>query len=301
MTNAGALGIAPASRRSVWARRFKVFWGSWSTRLSVFGFAALVLVCLVPTAWWPTSAVKINFAAPPQPPAIVRSPVLGTDALGRDMLFRLLRSTRLTLVIAGLATLVATATGTFAGLMAAYHRRWVDHVISRAVDLMLAFPALLLILSLVVAFGQNATSVIIVLSLSGWAGYTRLMRSATITLVDREFIDAAHAMGASGARILSRHLLPNVASAIMVMSTFNLAQFILLESAISFLGLGPAPPAVTWGIMIGDGRVHMYDGWWMAMLPGTAIFGTVLAFNLLGDAMRDAFDPFSDRMRPQRG
>ncbi len=292
-TAVAALEAERPRGRSLWSRRATIFWRASSTRLSAATIVLLLAVTLVPASWWPPSATVIDLTVPPHAPSLSAGPLLGTDNLGRDILYRVLGSARLTLLISGLATLFATTAGVLAGLAAGYFRGWVDQAVSRVVDLMLAFPALLLVLALVVALGQTAASVAVVLGLSGWAAYTRVIRSSVIALAGHEFVDAARAIGAGTARIILRHLLPNVVSAVIVMSTYNLAQFILIESAISFLGLGPAPPAVTWGIMIGDGRQYLFEQWWVTVFPGLAIVLTALAFNLLGDALRDAFDPRS--------
>lgn len=290
-----SVGQQPAVQ-SVWSRRFGVFWRSWEARLSALLLLVLIGIALVPTSLWPDTALNTNLTLRHRPPGITTGTteyLFGADSLGRDVFFRVLIGTKLTLLISGLATLVATILGSAAGLCAAYFRGWVDLVVSRLVDIMLAFPILLLVLALVAALGQSVSSVVIVLALSGWAGYARVIRSATLTLVEREFVEAARCSGARSGQILLRHLLPNVASPILVLSTLNLAAFILTESSVSFLGLGPQPPAITWGALIGDGRNYMYDAWWATLFPGIAIILTVLAFNLVGDAMRDAFDPHS--------
>lgn len=289
---------------SVWRRRLRVFWGSWESRLSLGFLLLLLLVSLVPAGLWPESAHHVDLSLRHQLPTIAGGDtgfLLGTDALGRDMLFRILASTRLTLTISGLATLFAMITGTVAGLLAGYYRGWVDALISRAVDMMLAFPTLLIVLALVSALGQSVTSVVVVLGLSGWAGYTRVIRSAALTLSQQEFVEAARSLGSGNSRVLWRHLLPNVVSPLLVLSTFSLAQFILTESAISFLGLGPAPPNVTWGGLIGEGRNYMYEAWWSSLFPGAAIVLTALFFNLAGDGLRDAFDARTPVGRGKKG
>lgn len=289
-----ALAGSKATRpRSLWGRRLGIFLGGWETRVSGLFLLILVVIALVPTDVWPRDAFGISLLLRLNPPSLYSGHLLGTDALGRDMLYRILAGTKLTLLISGLATAFATITGTAAGLVAGYFRGWVDMVISRLVDLMLAFPILLLILALVAAFGQSMTSLIVVLGLSGWAGYARVIRSSTLTLAESEFVEAARCAGSRSGPIVVRHLLPNVASPVLVLATLNLASFILVESAVSFLGLGVQPPDVTWGSLIGDGRQNMYEAWWVTFFPGLAIILTVLAFNLIGDAMRDAFDPYA--------
>lgn len=286
----------PAPVRGVWGRRLRVFWSGWEMQLCTIFLLLLVVVALVPPSLWPNSAEKADLMLRHQRPALLGGEggfLLGTDALGRDVLARILVGTRLTLLISSLATLLATVAGTAGGLLAGYFRGSVDTLISRLVDIMLAFPILLLILALVAALGQSLTSLILVLALSGWAGYVRVIRSATMALGAREFVEAARCLGATPGQIVIRHLLPNVASPVLVLATLHLASFILTESAVSFLGLGPQPPDVTWGGLIGDGRNYMYDAWWVTLCPGLAVILTVLAFNLVGDAMRDAFDPYT--------
>jgi peptide/nickel transport system permease protein len=218
---------------------------------------------------------------------------LGADSLGRDVRYRILASTRLTLLIAGLATIISTIAGTIAGLAAGFLGGRTDALLSRVVDIFLAFPTLLLILALIASVGQSSWAVIGVLALSGWAGYARVIRSATLTQSRREFIEAARCLGATNGQILTRHLLPNIMTPILVLSTLNLASFVLTESAISYLGLGPAPPETTWGGLIGEGRTSIYDAWWVSVFPGIAIVITVMCFGFVGDAVRDAFDPLS--------
>jgi peptide/nickel transport system permease protein len=282
--------------RSVWNRRLTSLWRSWDARFSIVFLTGLLIVAILPTSVWPASATEIRLDLRHVEPRIAggdSSYIFGTDALGRDVFWRIMMAAKLTLLISGLATVLATITGTAAGLAAGFLRGKTDTVISRFVDIMLAFPILLLVLALVASLGRSTISVVLVLGLSGWAGYTRVIRSATLSLSEQEFIESARCAGARNAWIITRHLLPNVASPIFVLSTLNLAAFILVESAISFLGLGPEPPDITWGGLIGDGRNYMYEAWWVTAFPGMAILLTVLAFNLIGDAMRDAFDPFS--------
>lgn len=287
-----------ARSRGLWSRRLSIFWKGWDARISATLLAIILLICLLPRSVWPDTTFDINLALRHVEPTVSGGDggyFLGSDALGRDIMYRILASTRLTLMISGLATVLATVSGAAAGLAAGLLRGRTDMIISRFVDIMMSFPILLLVLALVAALGRSMMAVVIVLGASGWAGYTRVIRSATMTLAEQEFVEAARCAGARDFHIIVRHLLPNVASPILVLSTLNLASFILVESAISFLGLGPAPPDITWGGLIGDGRNYMYEAWWVALFPGVAIILTVLAFNLVGDAMRDAFDPFANR------
>ncbi len=283
---------------SIWSRRFRIFWGGWDARLAFILILALVVLGIAGPSIWPESSREVNLALRHKPPAIAAKDSafwFGTDHLGRDILYRILSASRLTLVIAGLATMLSTVTGTAAGLLAGYFRGWVDAVISRVVDIMLAFPVLLLVLALVAMLGRSLAAVVIVLGLSNWAEFTRVIRSVALTLSGQDFVEAARALGAKPTRILWRHLLVNVTSSLLVMSTLTMARAILTESAVSFLGLGPAPPDVTWGGMVGEGRNYMYEAWWSSLFPGLAIVVTVLSLNFIGDALREAFDPFTVR------
>jgi peptide/nickel transport system permease protein len=257
---------------------------------------AMFTMMIFPRSWLPVSYAKVDLALRNRSPLTVVGDQrywLGTDALGRDMMYRVLAGASPTLVIAGASTAIATLFGTGAGVIAGFYGGRTAGVVMRLVDTMLAFPTLLLALALTAAVGRSVLGLVGVLALSGWAGYARVIRSNVLILETQEFIEAARALGAPSLRIIRKHVLPNIVSPILVLSSFYLARFILAESAISFLGLGPAPPLVTWGGLIGEGRNYIYAAWWLAAVPGTAIFLTALVFNFMGDAVRDAFDPYS--------
>lgn len=260
--------------------------------------AALVLLLMagLPSGWLPDDHTIPRLMLRHRPPVWLAGGEaafpLGTDALGRSILTRILVGARLTLVIAGSATLLATAAGTAAGLWAGYAGGRADGVIMRLVDIMLAFPIVLLVLALVAAVGASVVNLVLVLALTGWAELTRVVRSAVLSLREMEFVEAARAVGASPGRVIRRHLLANVLSPILVLATFLVSRFILTESAISFLGLGVAPPRTTWGAMIGEGRKYLFEAWWATAFPGAAIVFAVLVCNFFGDSLRDAFDPY---------
>lgn len=283
--------------RGIWQRRMQVFWrASLATRICSVGLLLVSIIALIPPSWWPASASEINLMLRLQAPGTAADGsfhLLGTDALGRDLFYRVLAGTRLTLMISVSATLIATITGTIAGLVIGYYRGWIDIIVSRIIDIMLAFPTLLLVLALVVAIGQSKSTLIVVLGIAGWAGYTRVVRSTVMSLQGMEYVEASRAVGARAPHIIWNHLLPNAASPILVLSTLSLASIVLSESSVSFLGLGVQPPEMTWGGMIGDGRSHMFNAWWVAFTPGLAIVLVVLIFNVIGDSIRDAFDPRS--------
>lgn len=217
--------------------------------------------------------------------------LLGSDHLGRDILSRLLYGANVSLRVAGFASLFALVLGVSIGLAAGYAGGWIEAALMRVVDVFLAFPLILLALSLAAILGPSITNLIVVMALTGWMGYARVVRSSVLSIKHQEYIDAAHAVGARHARIVFRHILPNIVAPALVLFTFGFAQFIILESALSFLGLGVPPPAPTWGRMLYDGRDVMTVAPWVITFPGIAIMVTVLSVNFIGDGLRDALDP----------
>ncbi|MCC6179017.1 MAG: ABC transporter permease [Chloroflexi bacterium] len=228
---------------------------------------------------------------------------LGTDMLGRDTLSRLIYGARVSITVAILAVVGAATLGVVLGLLAGYYRRWVDWLISTAVNIMLSFPFVLLALAVIAVIGPGKLVVpgmpwidgvlIGVLAITGWPVYTRVIRAQALSLREREFIQAGRILGAGDPRLIFRHIFPNVVNLLVVIASLQVAQMIILESFLSFLGLGVQPPIPSWGSMLGDGRLYMFDKWWMATLPGLAIFITTLAINLVGDGLRDLLDPYS--------
>ena len=219
--------------------------------------------------------------------------LLGTDQLGRDTLSRLIFGARVSLRVAVLAVLGAAAFGVVLGLFAGFYRRGVDWVISTMVNVMLTFPFVLLALAVIAVLGPNEVNLILVLAITGWPIYTRVIGAQTLSLREREFVQAARVLGAGDRRLIFRHIFPNVVNLLVVIASLQVAQMIILESFLSFLGLGVQPPIPSWGSMLGDGRLYMFDKWWMATFPGLAIFVTTLAINLVGDGLRDLLDPYS--------
>ncbi|MDP8923011.1 MAG: ABC transporter permease, partial [Chloroflexota bacterium] len=229
--------------------------------------------------------------------------LLGTDQLGRDTLSRLIFGARVSITVALLAVVGASVAGVVLGLLAGYYRRWVDWLISSAVNIMLSFPFVLLALAVIAVIGPGKwvmpgapwidLALIGVLAITGWPVYTRVIRAQALSLREREFVQAARVLGAGDRRIIFRHIFPNVVNLLVVIASLQVAQMIILESFLSFLGLGVQPPIPSWGSMLGDGRLYMFDKWWMATIPGLAIFITTLAINLVGDGLRDLLDPYS--------
>ncbi|MDJ1432882.1 nickel transporter permease [Halostagnicola sp. A-GB9-2] len=218
----------------------------------------------------------------------------GTDQLGRDIFSRLLYGARLSLGIAVLVTAIRLVLGTTIGVLAGYAGGWIDELLMRLVDVQLAFPGLVLALVIAGILGPSLRNVMIALAVVGWASYARVVRASVLSTKEREFVQAAQLMGVSRFRITIRHLLPNVASPVIVLATLNLGTVILGTAGLSFIGLGAQPPTPEWGTMLSAGRHYLRDAWWIANIPGVAIMLTVLGFNLLGDGLRDILDPKHD-------
>lgn len=267
-------------------------------RLAVTGLVfvgVLVVVAFWPVAWLPQDPYLTGLVRRLRPPVWMAGGSwefpLGTDALGRDILSRMMLGTRYSLIIAGLAVAISAGVGVTLGIVAGFFGGRVDSVIMRLVDVQLAFPLLLLVIAVIAVIGNSIPILIVLLGISGWAQYARLVRSETLRILVQEYIEASRAMGNGSLRTIVKHVVPNAMTTIVVFGTFEFARILLLESAVSFLGLGVQPPTPSWGSMIADGREHIFMGWWVSAIPGVAIFLAVLAFNFLGDGLRDVFDP----------
>lgn len=217
--------------------------------------------------------------------------VFGTDKLGRDILSRIIMGSRSALIVPIGVVLFAVLLGAPLGALAGYKGGWLDEVIMRITDLFLAFPSLLLAMAIASALGRGLDKAAIALVVSWWPWYTRIARGVAVGLRERYFVEAAQAVGVSDAVIIFRHILPNTISPILVQATVDMGTVILAMGGLAFLGLGTQPPAPDWGLMVSEGRTYILDQWWIATFPGMAIFIVVLAFNLLGDTLRDIFDP----------
>jgi peptide/nickel transport system permease protein len=215
----------------------------------------------------------------------------GTDRLGRDMLSRVIVGARSALIVPIGVVAFAVLLGAPLGAIAGYKGGWVDETIMRFTDLFLAFPSLLLAMAIVSALGRGLENAAIALVISWWPWYTRLVRGVTISLRQRYFVEAAQAIGVSDWVIILRHILPNTISPVLVQATVDMGTVILAMGGLAFLGLGTQPPNPDWGLMVSEGRSYILDQWWISTFPGVAIFVVVLSFNLLGDTLRDIFDP----------
>ncbi|MEL6464467.1 MAG: nickel transporter permease [Pseudomonadota bacterium] len=217
--------------------------------------------------------------------------LLGTDSLGRDILSRLIYGARITLYIVALVALIAPVVGLLVGTVSGYLGGWVDVVLMRITDIFLAFPRLVLALAFVAALGAGIENAVIAISLTAWPPYARIARAETLTIRSSDYISAIKLQGAGGLRIITKHIWPLCISSLIVRVTLDMAGIILAAAGLGFLGLGAQPPSPEWGAMISEGRRFILDHWWVATVPGLAIFTVSLAFNLLGDGLRDVLDP----------
>ncbi len=215
----------------------------------------------------------------------------GTDELGRDVLSRVILAARVSLLVAVVSVGLALVIGVGIGLVAGYYRGWVDNVLMRCMDVLFAFPVLLLAVAIVAVLGRGLVTAMVAIGVVYAPIFARVTRASVLSVREQVFVKAAISIGASDGRIMRRHVLPNIAAPLIVQTSLSLAFAILSEAALSFLGLGIQPPQPSWGRMLYDGRGFVEDAWWLGFFPGAAIFLTVLAFNVVGDALRDVLDP----------
>jgi peptide/nickel transport system permease protein len=267
----------------------------WSVRISVLWVVVLVVIAVLGPAITPADPLRQNLLTRNVPPVWLADGTwanpLGTDQLGQDVLSRVMVSARPTLTIALLAGVIALVTGTVLGLVAGYFRGPVDGVIMLLADAQLAIPSLVIAIAAVAAFGQSIVLLIILAGLSGWMGFARTVRANVLSLRSADFVVSSQALGAATPRILRHHILPNIASTVIVLITIQLRALILFEAALSFLGLGVPPPDPSWGSMINGGRDYLLSSWWISVMPGIALMVTVLTVSLIGDWLRDVLDP----------
>lgn len=269
-----------------------------ANRLALGGLLVIFALVVVSTAFfimelagvgWPYDPAATNVAARflgPSP-----GHLLGTDHLGRDVLSRMLFGARISLTVGFLAVGISVTIGIIVGAVSGHFGGWVDNLLMRLVDMVICFPRFFLILAVVALVKPSLWNIIIVLGLTGWTGTARLIRGEILSLRERDFVQAARALGADAPRIILRHLVPNALTPVLVSATLGVAGAILTEAGLSFLGFGVQPPQATWGNILTQGRLYIFDAWWLTVFPGLAILVTVLAFNLVGEGLRDAWDP----------
>ena len=280
----------PAAARGGRARR---------TRALVFAGGAFVLLLVVTAAAAPLLAphdpvrqsLRGRLAAPTLSAPDGKPHPLGTDHLGRDVLSRMIFGARVSLIVGFAAVLVGGIVGAALGVVAGFRRGWADTVIMTLADAQLAFPFILLAIGIIAVLGPSFPTLILVVGLSGWVNYARVLRGQVLGLRSREFVDAIHGLGGGVARIVARHILPNVLSSLVVIATLELARAIVLEATLSFLGLGIQPPTPSWGGMVYEGRDYLDSAWWISTFPGVILMLTSLVVSRTGDWLRDLLDP----------
>lgn len=267
-------------------------------RLAVIGLIMTVIIVIgalcAPLIVPFDEAVRPNVMKRFQPPS--KEHIFGTDNLGRDVWHQLLWGSRLSLMVGLSGALLSALLGTIVGVIAGYGGRKVDMAVSYVIDLLMSFPLLLLALLMVAMLGPSATNIVIAVGISGLPRYARLVRALVLQLRSTEYVLAARSIGGSTMRIIMRHILPNALGPILVLITLGLASVIIVEASLSFLGLGPPPPAPTWGRLIAEGQPYLRNAWWISLFPGAAILVTVLSLNLFGDGLRDILDPRANNL-----
>lgn len=279
--------VSGPARVYVFFRRWPILPGSILTLLLICGaFASFVA---------PSDPTAANLRDRNIPPAWSEGGsskyLLGADHQGRDVLSRIIFGARTTLIVAGVSLMVGGVVGTVLGMVSGYYGGWVDEIAMRLIDIVLSVPLILVALSVVIVFGQSTTVLIGILAMNAWSGFARQSRAEVLQLKNMDYVALAKVTGASTPRILYKHIFPGVVSTITVVGTLQVGNIILTEAILSFLGAGIPPPAPSWGSMVSDGRTYLGSAWWIALFPGMAIFLTVLAFNFLGDWLRDTLDP----------
>jgi peptide/nickel transport system permease protein len=257
--------------------------------IAVILLVLLVLTAVVGPYLAPQDPLAMDLDSLKQPPS--KAHLLGTDSKGRDIFSRIVYGTRISLAVGIIASALSLCIGIFFGLIAGYFGGRTDIILSQIFDIFLAFPSLLLAIGISAVMPPGLVSAMLAITLVGWAGFARLVRGLTLSLKEQTYVEASRALGATPARILYRHILPNALPLILVAGSLRVGGFILLEAALSFLGLGVQPPTPTWGSMISLNRAYINSAPWMVIFPGLAISITVISFNILGDFLRDKLDP----------
>ncbi|HHY70849.1 MAG TPA: ABC transporter permease [Thermoanaerobacterales bacterium] len=272
--------------KEVWYR-FK------KNRMAMAGAMIVILMILIAAfAPWitPHNPYEVNLLNQFQPPG--PKYLLGTDIYGRDMLSRIIYGTRISLIIGLIPTLISMAIGSVLGIISGYYGGKTDNIIMRLADMVMAFPSLLLAMVVMYTLGASLYNIFIALSIVGWAGTARVVRAQTLSIKEKEFVEAARAIGVKNWVTMLRHIFPNCMAPLLVLLTMGIPEAIMSEASLSFLGVGAQPPTPSWGLMISNGKEYLFSSPWVAISPGFAILIIVLAFNFLGDGLRDALDPY---------
>jgi len=269
------------------------FWRRFSeNRFAVAGLVVVVLLFILSfsasliTPYDPNAIDAWHVLLPPS-----SSHWFGTDDLGRDVLTRVIFGARISLMVGFVAVGISILIGTLVGLLSGFYGDWVDSFLMRGVDIVLCFPTFFLILAVITLLQPSIWTIMVIIGLTSWTGVARLVRAEVLSLKSRDFVLAARVLGASDARIIFRHILPNALSPLLVSATLGVAGAILIESSLSYLGLGVQPPMASWGNILTSGKEFIEFAWWLSLFPGLAILVTVLSYNLVGEGIRDALDP----------
>ena len=260
----------------------------------IFGITIVVVMALIAifapfVATHDPVAMDLSPEARLQPPSVDH--FFGTDSLGRDIFSRMVYGARISLSVGFIAVFISMVIGIFLGGLSGYYGKWVDNLIMRFVEIMYCFPTLILIMMIIAFLGPSIVNVMVVIGITSWAGLCRLVRAEFLTLRERDFVQAARVQGVSDMRIIFRHILPNAMAPVYVSATLSVGAAILIESAISFLGLGVQIPTPSWGNILSTGKNYIDYAWWLTIFPGLAILITVLSFNLIGESLREMLDP----------
>ena len=279
--------------------QIRFFWRYFKrNRLAVGGSIIILITFLIAgsaSLIAPRDPGKTDVSFKLKPPSLDH--YLGTDQLGRDVFSRMLHGAKVSLSVGFVAVAISILIGILVGAVAGYYGGWVDSLLMRFVDIMLCFPSFFLILTVVALLGPSPFKVMVVIGITSWMGTSRFVRAEFLSLRERDFVQAAKALGVRDPRIIFRHILPNALAPVFVTATLDVASAILVEAGLSFLGFGVQPPAPSWGNILTEGRTYIFDAWWLTVFPGLAILITVLSFNLAGEGLRDALDP---RLRGRR-
>lgn len=274
---------------NLWRTAWRTLFKNPTGMIGLVGFTMLLLVVALAPIIAPVDPTEMDYEHLLEPPG--KTHLFGTDDLGRDIFSRVLWGGRESLRVALLALIVAAIGGVLLGLVSGYFGGWIDGVIMRLVDVLLAFPSMLLVLSIVAALGPNLSTVLIALGASAIPGVSRFVRGTVLATKNCEYVTAARVLGAAHSYILFTQILPNIMAPLIIYSTLGLGSCIMATAGLSYIGLGAQPPSPEWGAMLSYGREYLRDAWWMSVFPGLAIFLAVLFINLLGDGLRDALDP----------
>ncbi len=290
------LADTPDSAFQAWAgRAYLGLMAFMKNRLAVLGLliiAILIIIAVLAPVIAPYDPVETNIGNRLQPLSFTH--YFGTDEMGRDIFSRIVWGSRLTLYVIGLVAIIAAPVGILVGTVAGYFGGIIDTMLMRITDIFLAFPKLILALAFVSALGPGIENAIIAISITSWPPYARIARAETITIRNSDFIKAVRLQGASALRIIAGHIMPLCLPSLIIRVTLDMAGIILTAAGLGFLGLGAQPPSPEWGAMTSSGRTYIIDHWWLITMPGTAVFIVSLAFNLLGDGLREVLDPRSD-------